>query len=519
MSDTMTPGATHSATLSVDAMLDELKQRNLVREDQYPTMFGLDRHKITLPRLERGIDAASVLSDSDLIRLKAKLAGLPVVPLDATPQAGLDRQLIKSAFAIQIDIGDNAPAVAVVDPQPRIIELCADALGVHPGGLSVHITSVRGFNRLFSALQRADEVAVERPLPDEIWELFDRIVTEDGSDLHLAVGIPPRLRIRGALEALEFEPVTEAWLSRALAILLPNHDIDGVLRSGGTLNPAVSFGRQRFRCVISRADNGPTLVARKLSSTIPKMDDIALPQSVRNLINLERGLVLVTGPTGSGKSTTLASMLQTLLMTQKRSVLTLEEPIEYRLRPGPSSMVYQREKGRDFTNFHDGVVTGLRQDPDVILIGEMRDDQTVRAALEAAETGHLVFGTLHTYDAGSTVGRVADFFSATEKDGVRALLSGVLEGVVSQTLLPTASGSGRVGAYEVMLKSTAISNHMRTVEGIAQIRGAMQIANREGMQTLEQDLAKLVRAQKVERAEAEFKARDKDAFAGLLDAR
>lgn len=516
MTDTATrPPTTNSASGSLaESFLARLKELNLITEADYARLFGPDRHKAQMLRIERGLLNHNVVADSQLGRIKSDFFNLPTVPEHAVPQPGIANG--HRYRAVRIDVGNNRVSVAVVAPQPAIIEEVAKGLGANPADIDLYIGTLRGVDRMLAALDRAETVAVEKALPD-IWELLDRVITDDASDLHLVVGTPPKLRIRGDLFPLEYEPITDQWLMRQVETMLPNSSIERELDSRGSMNPAVAFGNHRFRVVVARARGGLTVTARLLSSQIPTMDKIQLPQSIRDFIKLERGLVLVTGPTGSGKSTTLASMLQTLLMTDERSVLTLEEPIEYLLRPGPSSVVYQRERHTDFGTFHDGVVTALRQDPDVILVGEMRDEQTVKAALEAAETGHLVFGTLHTYDAASTIQRVADFFPAGQQDSIRQLMSYVLEGVVSQTLLKTASGKGRVAAYEIMRKSVAIANHMKTIEGLSQIRGAMEIAQRDGMQTLEQSLAQLVRSQKVKREDAEYKARVPEDLARLLD--
>jgi twitching motility protein PilT len=259
------------------------------------------------------------------------------------------------------------------------------------------------------------------------------------------------------------------------------------------------------------------MTLRKLPSVIPTFDDLSAPDAIRRFAELERGLVLVTGPTGSGKSTTLAAIINAIITGSARHVITLEDPIEFRFPTDRASLVNQREYGSSFSDFPEGIRDSLRQDPDVILVGEMRDKQTIAAALTAASTGHLCLGTLHTSDAPQTVARIVNAFDSSERDEVRAQLAQMLKGVVSQTLLPRAGNKGRVAAYEILVANPAIATNLRKVGGENALKQTMQTAAREGMVTLEASLASLVRRGVVRKDEAEFRAQDVEEFQRALD--
>ena len=247
--------------------------------------------------------------------------------------------------------------------------------------------------------------------------MFDEAVQREASDIHLSVSVPPTLRVDGSLIYLERAPLTEEWMRQQVVTLFGQESLEEVLtkynRDGG-----FSYGPVRFRINVGADMNGLTMAIRRLPSRIPSFDDLGLPLAVRQFCELERGLILVTGPTGSGKSTTLACLLAHIALHQSRHVLTLEDPIEFVL-PAKKSIVHQREHKLSFTSFADGLRQSLRQDPDVILVGEARDQETIRAAVTAAETGALVFATLHTYDAASSLGRIVSSYPAEEQEQVR----------------------------------------------------------------------------------------------------
>jgi twitching motility protein PilT len=257
---------------------------------------------------------------------------------------------------------------------------------------------------------------------------------------------------------------------------------------------------------------GPKLVARLLPSKLLSMDDLGLPAAVRRFTELERGLVLVTGQTGSGKTTLLAALLAEIARNQARHLITLEDPIEYILAEGPNAVVSQRELGVSFLNFEDALRQALRQDPDVLLIGEIRDAATAEVAVEAADTGHLVFATLHTSDAQSTVSRLVSMFEPAEQDQARIKIAYLLKGIVSQMLVPRAASAGRVAAMEILIGTPSVANNLRRPEGITQLRSTLSTSRKEGMQTMEMALADLVRSGTIRQEEGEVRSRDLDAF-------
>jgi twitching motility protein PilT len=322
-------------------------------------------------------------------------------------------------------------------------------------------------------------------------ELLGNIEELHASDMHLSAGAPPLVRINGVLGPLEDAPVmtpedTQQLLYRILSTeqqkrLEVERQID--------LSYAISgVGRFRVNVFFQRDTVGAAF--RLIPYNIRSLEELALPSVLHKLTERPRGLVLVTGPTGSGKSTTLAAMIDEINRTRDGHILTIEDPIEF-LHRHRKCLVNQREIGVDARGFAEALRGALRQDPDVILLGEMRDLETIATALTAAETGHLVFATLHTRGAAATIDRIIDVFSAEQQAQVRAQLASALEGVVTQTLLPTADGRGRVAAMEVLLPDYAVRNLIRQRK-LEQIYSVMQTGTARGMQTLEQSLAELV---------------------------
>ena len=311
------------------------------------------------------------------------------------------------------------------------------------------------------------------------------------SDLHLAAGSPPVVRVQGALRPLEDSPVltpddTQQLLYRILSTeqqkrLEVERQID--------LSYAIS-GVARFRVNAFFQRNAVGAVFRLIPYKILTLEELRLPVTLHELAQRPRGLVLVTGPTGSGKSTTLAALIDEINRNRAGHILTIEDPIEF-LHGHRRCIVNQREIGTDARGFAEALRAGLRQDPDVILLGEMRDLETISTALTAAETGHLVFATLHTRGAASTIDRIIDVFSAEQQGQVRAQLSSALEGVVTQTLLPTADGQGRIAALEILVPDYAVRNLIRQRK-LEQIYSVMQTGTGRGMQTMEQSLCELV---------------------------
>ena len=323
----------------------------------------------------------------------------------------------------------------------------------------------------------------------ELLELIQIGIDKKASDIHITVGIPPTLRINGKLTKLEKDLLTPEE-TKELVYKSLSESLIKILEEKGEVDTSFSspgVGRFRINAYKQRGSYGMAL--RIIPLEIPSMRELGLPNVVSDFARLARGLVLVTGPTGSGKSTTLASMINQINSERNCHILTLEDPIEY-LHKHQNSIVNQREIGTDSINFGNGLRAALRQDPDVILVGEMRDLDTIAIAITAAETGHLVLSTLHTVGAAKTIDRIIDVFPPHQQQQVRIQLSSVIQGIISQQLLPRMDGEGRVGAFEVMKTTTAINNLIR--EGkIHQIDTAIQTGAKYKMQTMDNSLLDL----------------------------
>ena len=321
--------------------------------------------------------------------------------------------------------------------------------------------------------------------------LLEQMVAHNASDLHITVGSKPALRVRGSLARLEGYPDLTAEATRELLYRIISSEQQKRLEIERQLDLSYSIpGLARFRVNIYSQRESLAGAFRLIPAELKSLEELGLPTSLYELCNKPRGLVLVTGPTGSGKSTTLAALIDEINRTRADHIITIEDPIEF-LHRHKRCIVNQRELGHDATSFADALRGALRQDPDVILLGEMRDLETIATALTAAETGHLVFATLHTQDASSTVDRVIDVFPAAQQGQIRTQLAGTLEGVVAQTLLPTADGQGRVAAVEVLYPDDAVRNLIRQAK-IEQVYSVMQTGGKKGLQTMEQALAELV---------------------------
>jgi len=310
------------------------------------------------------------------------------------------------------------------------------------------------------------------------------------TDLHLATGSTPRVRIDGKLQPIPSAPPVDAdWLTKAIDGLLTTED-QLTFQRERQLDFAFSWGTQaRFRANAFFQADRPSLALRLIPAQIPTPEQLGLPQVCGQLVTRPHGLILMTGPTGSGKSTTLAAMIGWINQHRPVHILTIEDPIEY-VHSSSMALVNQREVGADATSFAEGLKAALREDPDVVLVGEMRDLETIQLTLTLAETGHLVFATLHTNDASQTVDRVIDVFPADQQEQIRTQFSMSLAAVISQRLVPRIGG-GRVAAYEVLLGTSGVSNLIR--EGkVRQLRNIIATGQREGMFVLEQSLGNLV---------------------------
>src|SRR5215211_1975463 len=321
--------------------------------------------------------------------------------------------------------------------------------------------------------------------------LLEQMVAHNASDLHITVGSQPALRVRGHLERLEGFPVLTADATRQLLYRIISSEQQKRLEIERQLDLSYSIpGLARFRVNIYSQRESLAGAFRLIPAELKSLEELGLPTTLYDLCEKPRGLVLVTGPTGSGKSTTLAALIDEINRKRADHVITIEDPIEF-LHRHKRCIVNQRELGADATTFAEALRGALRQDPDVILLGEMRDLETISTALTAAETGHLVFATLHTQDAASTVDRVIDVFPAAQQGQIRTQLAGTIQGVVAQTLLPTADGQGRAPAIEILLPDDAVRNLIRQAK-LEQIYSVMQTNTARGLQTMEQALGDLV---------------------------
>src|SRR5215208_6815038 len=323
------------------------------------------------------------------------------------------------------------------------------------------------------------------------------MVEHNASDLHLTAGSPPVIRVRGDLERIPDVPKMTPESTRQLDF---SYTLPGLARF-------------RVNAYFQRGAVGAAF--RLIPAEIKTLQQLALPDRLYELCEKPRGLVLVTGPTGSGKSTTLASLLDKINRTRSEHILTIEDPIEF-LHWHQSCIVNQREIGPDATTFSEALRAALRQDPDVILVGEMRDLETISTALTAAETGHLVFATLHTQSAPSTIDRIIDAFPASQQDQVRVQLAATLQGVVTQNLIPTADGRGRVAALEILMPDDAVRNLIRQAK-VEQVYSVMQTGTARGMQTMEQSLADLALRRVVKLDDALSRSSRPDQLLGILE--
>ena len=344
----------------------------------------------------------------------------------------------------------------------------------------------------------------------DITELLAFTVKNKASDLHLSSGLPPMIRVHGDIRRINLPALLHKDVHGMVYDIMNDSQRKQYEEFFETDFSFEIPNLARFRVNAFNQNRGAAADFRVIPSTVLTLEELNCPKIFKEIANQPRGIVLVTGPTGSGKSTTLAAMVDYVNETEYGHILTIEDPIEF-VHESKRCLINQREVARDTQSFNAALRSSLREDPDVILVGEMRDLETIRLALTAAETGHLVFGTLHTSSAAKTIDRIVDVFPAAEKDMVRAMMSESLRAVISQTLLKTKDGSGRVAAHEIMIGTPAIRNLIRENK-VAQMYSSIQTGQNIGMQTLDQCLADMVRRNIVSSAEARMRAQNKDSF-------
>ncbi|MGH9268485.1 MAG: PilT/PilU family type 4a pilus ATPase [Acidimicrobiales bacterium] len=468
--------------------------------------------------LSKLLNSEGLVGEKDLVAAVAHQVGIRFVDLAQTPvHPTVDRlippELARRYLAVAVELDGNDLVVTMADPSNK--EAVA-ALEAGTGWPVRPAISVRNeLRRLVSAMYGAEAGTVdgaieipaeEQPAPgrpfavpvgedplDELHvnDFLQRLVDLGGSDLHLSVGLPPMVRVHGDMKPLtEFPVLNGSEIRRMVYAVLTQKQrerFEGELELD-TSHSMPGVGRFRVNVFLQRDSVG--CVMRAIPFEIVDLERLGLPPSVRQFAELPRGLVLVTGPTGSGKSTTLASLVDIINRTKPCHIMTVEDPIEF-LHHHKTAVVNQREVGEDTQSFAQALKHVLRQDPDVILVGEMRDLETISTALTAAETGHLVFATLHTQDAPQSIDRVIDVFPSFQQQQVRIQLAASLQGIVTQQLLPVKAGRGRTVAAEVLVATPAIRNLVR--EGKThQVYSSMQAGGKYGMQTMDQSLAGLV---------------------------
>lgn len=334
----------------------------------------------------------------------------------------------------------------------------------------------------------------------DLTQLLAFTMQNNASDLHLSAGSPPIIRAHGLLKRVKAEPLSSDDI-RTMLYSVMTEDQRAQYEKDMEIDFAIALGEKaRFRVNGFTTRLGSSAVFRTIPSDVPTMEQLELPPVMRRFAELEKGIILVTGPTGSGKSTTLASMINHINLHMSKHILTIEDPVEF-FHTSKKSLVNHREVGTDTDSFTRALKSALREDPDVILVGEMRDYETISLALTAAETGHLVFATLHSNSAAKTIDRVIDVFPTGDKEMVRSMLASSLQGVVAQTLLRRADGSGRIGAFEILVGTNAVRNLIRENQ-IPQMYSMIQTGSRYGMITMEDAIENLLEAGIIDKDEA-----------------
>ena len=463
--------------------------------------------------LGRALVAIGAVTEQQIVAAIARQMGVPFADcspgaVDASAAMLLPRGVATELTALPVQFTpDNGLLVAVVDPtDDAVLERVAQVTGMRAhAALAVRADLEVAIAHLTDDSEQVPP-AGEAEVDDKLL-MFERASTLDldaalvqliekgGSDLHLTVGVPPTIRVHGELQPLDQPVLAAGDIQQSIYALLTQRQRE---QFENELELDLSYsipGRARFRVNVFQQRDAIGAVMRVIPFEIKSIEDLGIPTQIANFAHLPRGFVLVTGPTGSGKSTTLAGLIDIINRERACHIMTVEDPIEF-LHQHKKSVINQRELGTDTHSFAQALKHVLRQDPDVILVGEMRDLETIQVALTAAETGHLVFGTLHTQDAPQTIDRVIDVFPPHQQEQIRVMLAGSLQGVVCQQLVKTADGEGRVAACEVMIATSGIRNLIR--EGKThQMYSALQAGKSHGMVTMDQSLATLVKSGKI----------------------
>ena len=496
---------------------ESLVNKRLLSRDTLEELL-IEETKSSVP-LAKLLVGAGHVTDADLLEVVAEQLGIDYINLEQViiqPDAldRIDAATARQLVAVPVAVADNEVVVAVADPfTANLRETLETACG---SPVSLALAPKRSIDRLLSdyfTLEDAPPIEVNEEV--HLNDLLKILMERAGSDLHLTAGTQPQIRVHGHLQPLEaFGVMMPAELRRMIYGILTADQRQRLEehRELDSSHPVPGHGRFRVNVFFQRDSVGAVL--RAIPNEIMRPEDLGMPPVVSTLAHLHRGLVLVTGPTGSGKSTTLASIVNLINEERAVHIMTIEDPIEF-LHKHKKAVVNQREVGTDTFSFNDALKHVLRQDPDVILVGEMRDLETISAALTAAETGHLVFGTLHTQSAPQSIDRVIDVFPSHQQSQVRVQLGSSLQAVVSQQLLPTADGKGRAVGVEIMIATAAIRNQIR--DGKAhQIPSSMQAGLKHGMQTMDQSLADLVKRGRITRELAFERCADPEGLKRLL---
>jgi len=462
-------------------------------------------------RLDRFIEAMHRRPD-DVLTVSA---GGPICLVRGEAANPITRESLTAEQVLAL-VREIAPAELTAQVRP---DAALDFDYEAPAG-GVHVTFRADEGRATARLERAEAARASNggrhEARAELDALLTRLVRLGGSDLHLRVGEPPIVRKDGKLVRETAPPLTPEGLQRMLESVMRPADLAQHAETGDADYAYEIDGLARFRCNAARDRRGPMAVFRVIPSAIPTCQDLGISKEVQRLCFLTKGLVVVTGPTGSGKSTTLAALVDLINRERNDHILTIEDPLEF-VHEGKQCLVTHRQVGLHTHSFKTGLRAALREDPDIIMIGEMRDLETVAIAIETAETGHLVFGTLHTTTAASTIDRIIDQFPGDRQAQIRVMLSESLRGVIAQVLLPKIGG-GRVAAREVLLATPAVANLIREGKTF-QIPSIMQTSRKLGMVTLNDTLLELVDRKLVEPKEALLKSADKTGFEMLLKTR